>query len=69
MQRAIDLRIAQLKTEHGHATVEGAAVAAIRVDDQDFDAWGGMKLDEGGQLFGLAALVEDVAADDEVESA
>jgi len=68
MQRTLDQRVTQIKTEQGHAAVERVAVAAIRVDYLDFGAWGGVQLDEVGDLLGLAALVEDVAADDEVES-
>jgi hypothetical protein len=55
-------------TQCRHFAAEAGAVAAIRVDDDDFGTGRGMAVDEMGQLAGLLPLVQNIAADDQVKT-
>lgn len=50
-----------------HAICELADIPTIRVNDQYFSMLGGMRIQETGQMQGMASLIKDIAADNEVE--
>ena len=54
------------KVEHG--TVETGGVAAPRIDDQHFGSCLAVAVDEADELLRVVTLIEQVAADDQVEA-